>query len=155
MRSYAGHYGELLRHIRPETVVEWGPGPNTQIALDAGAHVLSIESERNWIPRGSHSRWTCALTPVDGEWYVRLHGAFDADVAFIDGRRRGECLDVCRIFLRPNAIVCLHDAQRKRYHHHLRAFGQVEFLSSGFAMASNEGDVKHIAERIREEVRNG
>lgn len=152
MQSYFDHYKTLLKILRPERVIEWGPGPNTQAALDAGAEVLSIEHDRAWMPKGSHPRWACVIAPLDSEWYVDLYGAFNADLAFVDGRRRQECVEMCVNVLRDDAIVCLHDAQRYRYHGALGVYDYVEFLSNGFAVASNDKRLEQLAAQVREEA---
>lgn len=38
------------------------------------------------------------------------------DLIFIDGRRRPECMNMAKRFLKENGIVLLHDAEREAYH---------------------------------------
>jgi len=150
MQSYVDVYADLIRTLRPQLVLEWGPGRNTIMALQSGARVVSIESEKRWIPDGANQRWTCILAQERSPDYLRLWGCDDADIFFVDGRRRSECLAALHLMCKPSAVVCLHDAQRIRYQKALGLFDFVEFRHRGFAVASKialppAGGKKHVA----------
>jgi len=152
MQTYLKPYAALMRLVKPSFVLEWGPGQNSQIALDAGAAVVAIEHDRQWVPHSDNKNFTCIVPSVDGRRYVDTWGTQDANVAFIDGRRRAECLELCCHELPDSVIVCLHDAQRMRYHDALGKFENVRFLNQGFAIASNDAKVILIADQIRMEA---
>lgn len=93
------------------------------MALDAGAAVLAIEPSPEWaeliVP---HDRLRLVVADTSSDNYLSLHGWDDADLFFIDCRRRAECLDLVRTAAKPTAVVCLHDAQRSRYQEAIRRY---------------------------------
>ena len=148
MHTYAPYYKAVLDILKPKTVMEWGPGPNTQMALDTGASVTSVEHDRDWLPKGGHPKFACIWIPEDHKDYARLWSP--AELYFVDGRRREECLQGIRH--NSSGIVCLHDAQRRRYQDVLNKFKYVRHLIFGFAIASHSDKVVDIADRIGKEV---
>lgn len=149
MYSFAEPYAALLQVIQPAVVFEWGPGESTRLALESGARVFAIEPSPEWAARvPAHPRLTLLVAPVDSPGYLDLHGHRDADLYFIDCRRRAECLDLVRLSASPTAIVCLHDAQRYRYQAALRRFPHVQYLERGFAVASCRGDTYNRLQRV-------
>ena len=144
MHSYVPYYKAVLEILKPNNVMEWGPGLNTQMALDVGASVTSVEHDKEWIPSSGHPRFACIWVPEDHESYTKLWSP--ADLYFVDGRRREECLEV--ICHKSSGIVCLHDAQRKRYQDSLNKFKYVRHLIFGFAIASHCDKVVDIADKI-------
>ena len=138
VRSYAPHYARVLEIVRPRQVFEWGPGPNTRMALAAGAKVFAIEPVLRWVSPLplDDPNLAVLVTPTTSPFYLNLHGREDSDVFFVDSRRRAECLDLIREQAKPEAIVCLHDAQRSRYNAALRRFANVTYLDRCFAIAS-------------------
>lgn len=137
MHSFVDHYRRLLRRVRPRRILEWGPGESTRVALASPGleQIVSIEHNPKWLPSIRDARWRVVLARAEKPEYVDLHGLDDADLFFIDARRRIECLELTREKARPGAAVCLHDAQRERYHQALARFERVEFLAFGFAVA--------------------
>lgn len=114
--SFVPYYQKLLGWLRPARVFEWGPGLSTNMALAAGADVLSIEPVQEWADKiEPHPRLKLIVASTDSPDYLGLHGWEDADVFFVDCRRRAECLDLVRTRAKKTAVVCLHDAQRFRY----------------------------------------
>ena len=140
--NYPESYAAVLRAFHPARVFEWGPGKNTRMALEAGAHVVSIEQNPRWMlaPRdGLEQR----LVGLEDPAYVLCDP--DADVYFVDSRWRAECIQsVARRARNPEHIVYLHDAQRKRYHWALRYYKYVRFLAVGNAVASNSPRILEI-----------
>jgi hypothetical protein len=138
--SYEQAYRLVLQAVRPRKVFEWGPGLNTRLALAAGAAVTSYEFSERWLPTFTDPRLRVVRVAVDGHAWVDLGEDADADVFFIDSRRRSDCLDAVFGAAKPTAVVCLHDAQRRRYHEALARFPFVWFMDSGFALASRSAD---------------
>lgn len=134
--SYIPYYKEVLEEHRPEIVVEWGPGPNTDMALHAGAkRIVSVEHQDSYVYRGGKSEVQTHLCPVETDEYTCPPCIREADVFFVDGRRRTECLIQIFKHAKPNSIICLHDAQRSRYIEALQLFDDVHFPGYGFAVA--------------------
>jgi hypothetical protein len=154
MQTYAPFYAALVRLFRPETVFEWGPGLNTAMALDAGARVTAIESSRDWIPKGTHGKFACIWVPENDPRYISTWGESKADLFFVDGRKRADCIRTVYDECKEGAILCLHDAQRKRYFWALNRFDYVHFLDRGFAVASKSNELNRIVKLVKEEVGN-
>jgi hypothetical protein len=136
LHSYRDCYRQLLTITRPRKVLEWGPGLNTRLALQAGAEVVSREFDPKWVPDCQHPRHAVELVDWEGSRWPDPGSDRDADLFFIDSRRRSDCLDAVRVAAPPDSLVCLHDAQRRRYHAALARFGHVYFAAPGFAIAS-------------------
>jgi hypothetical protein len=136
LHSYSASYRRLLEITRPVKVFEWGPGPNTQLALEVGARVVSRECDPKWVPGARAPELALEVMDCTGSRWVDLGSDRDAEVFFIDSRRRVDCLAAVLAQATPEALVCLHDAQRRRYHSALAAFGYVFFAEPGFAIAS-------------------
>lgn len=135
--SYEGVYPLVLRIVRPSLVFEWGPGPNSRMAVEAGARVCAVESKAQFVPQGLPAhKFSCRIAPVQSAEYVNIGPYAHADLFFIDGRRRSDCIRSVRSCCLDRAVLCLHDAQRERYHEALRSFEYVKFLARGFAVAS-------------------
>jgi hypothetical protein len=134
MHSYRADYERLLWALRPQLVVEWGPGPNTQMALAVGAEVFSIEHDPQWMPKDLSPKLAVLLAPKDGKHYCYFPA--EADLYFIDGRNRARCLELVYDRAHPDAVVCLHDAQRRAYRSMLLRFPYVLEPSMGFAIAT-------------------
>ena len=134
LHSFERAYRVLLETVNPEKVVEWGPGLSTQLALAANANVSSFEFSEQWLPQFADPKLQINLVPVESSRWLKIDG--DADVYFIDSRRRADCLDAVFHSAKPTAVVCLHDAQRRRYHAALSQFPFVWFPEPGFAIAS-------------------
>ena len=120
--SYELTYGRLLAAVKPSLVTEWGPGRNTAMALAAGASVLSVESQARYL-HVHHPRLMQVYVSEEHERY--LTRATGAEVAFVDGRRRRECILSLRHHEQSNHILVLHDAKRWRY---WTALSQYEFI---------------------------
>lgn len=131
VQSYLWEYTALVARLRPSYIQEWGPGPNTCVGLAAGAAVVTVEDKREYVPPPMPDltiREFCADTPD----YVK---AFPADLYFVDARRRVACMENILDRAEGDVVMCLHDAQRQRYHEALAKWPYVRFLSYGFAVA--------------------
>lgn len=137
--GYVDGYTQYLTYLRahkgPCNILEWGPGKNTQIAKDLGHTVHSVEhNSRYWyLAEGCDYLFA---KPLESPEYVKPCLFDDYDVFFIDGRRRQSCLYNCFQSARSDALIFLHDANRKTYHETLGAFPYVKFINKGFAVAS-------------------
>lgn len=139
MHSYVDDYKKVLDLIQPESILEWGPGEQTRLATERGIEVFSIEQNEKWIPEIDSEIYLYRIVSVKDPEYVSLPGdRTDWDLFFVDSRRRQECIDLAFERGKSNSVVCLHDAQRERYHPHLRRFPYVVFLSQGFCVASRD-----------------
>jgi hypothetical protein len=136
LHSYREAYRRLLAIARPGKVFEWGPGPNTRLALEAGAEVVSREFDPKWVPDVRDPKLAVELVEWAGPRWTDLGPDRDAEVFFVDSRRRSDCLAAVLDQAPAESLVCLHDAQRRRYHPALAAFGYVFFAEPGFAVAS-------------------
>jgi hypothetical protein len=147
--SYAPFYKEVLRTIQPARVYEWGPGLNTEMALQLPTtkEVTSVEQEPKWIPKNLLRRQIILHQRADSLYYTRVLGAGAYNLFFVDSRRRAECLEVVRHGCSEAAVVCLHDAQRARYHEALAKFPYVHFPHKGFALATKS---EAVYERLKD-----
>ena len=141
LRSYQGDYEHLLADLRPRLVVEWGPGLNTAMAISFGARVYAFESDPRWLPQVAHPNLTVQLRSDDDSGYFDFPD--DADLYFVDGRNRERCLEVVYDRMRPDAVVCLHDAHRRAYRPMLTRFPFILTPTHGFAIATRDDTVAH------------
>ena len=130
---------ELGREVL--NAVEWGPGRSTEVLLAAGCEVLSVEHDERYgrkaaLAYGEQPRWrmlrkdaavrnsdyaTCVITEMTDPGAV-------FDVAFVDGRRRVECVLAALCVLRPGGVVMLHDWRRWNYQVLIRSIPGLEIL---------------------------
>jgi predicted O-methyltransferase YrrM len=116
---------KALRAVKPERVLEWGPGYSTGVILEEcpNCHLDSIESDADWHQRYQakfpdvrirlfplKSRTEYSVWPLNG---AKRYGPYD--LVFVDGRRRRECLVTAAQILNPGGVVVLHDADRWQY----------------------------------------
>ena len=144
LHSYVSAYKRVLSVVRPAKVFEWGPGRNSEIAVAAGAFVVAVEHDPKYVPDLSPKVFTVNLVELHSDAYVDIEDHQDADMFFVDGRRRAACIRA--VFEKANhqAFLCLHDAQRERYHEALRLFPYVRFLNVGFCVASYQASVLEL-----------
>jgi len=144
VQSYVPYYQEVLDAMQPIGVYEWGPGKNTDMALRQGvANVVSVEQEKRWIPDVQFQRQTVLHMKVASEYYASGYpGMFESglfDLFFVDSRRRAECIENVYKYASTHndeVVLCVHDAQRSRYHEALGKFEHVIFPHKGFAVAT-------------------
>ena len=132
MRSYVACYQTVLDLVRPKLVYEWGPGENSRMAVRAGAQVVAVEQDPRFVPTDLRDGFRAFVVEVDDPSYP-IPRVKNADIYFIDSRRRAECIsavwrECVRKAYASDTVVALHDAQRRRYHDALRLFPYVKFL---------------------------
>jgi hypothetical protein len=135
---YTHHYKELLKQIEPKSVYEWGAGEHTRIALEHTNDITSVEQNGQRIPEDLAGKVKFLNIKTSDSSYISIEGNYDHDVYFVGSRNRAECLKQILCFSKESAVVCLHDAQRRRYHGILKLFPYVRFLTNGFCIASKE-----------------
>jgi hypothetical protein len=151
LHSYLKHYSKLLPALSPERVFEWGPGLNTQVAtgLPSVRRIVSVEQDKRWIPDKLCPSQQILNVKPSSPWYVHLWDMRDADVFFVDSRRRAECISlVHKQATKDTAVVCLHDAQRCRYHEALALFEFVHFYEKGFAAATRSSEIYEVIRSV-------
>lgn len=132
-------------------ILEWGAGGSTRhftrllkahgisyrwisIEHDAAWHKTAAAAlcddhdiEVKWIDAGtSQDNWR--TTPMNDyvDYPATLNRQFD--FILVDGRKRRRCLLEAKRLLKPEGMVCLHDAQRSYYHCALSAYPSSRFL---------------------------
>jgi len=124
-----GSYAPILRAHLPAAgsrVIEWGPGGSTQMMLDAGLVVHSIEHDPAWWRQaqakwGLHPNWSGQLlsaTARHSDYATAAIPRGSFDLAFVDGRRRVEC--VLAAMQCTHGPILLHDWGRANYQALLR-----------------------------------
>ena len=158
VQGYALCYNRLLQVLTPDQVFEWGPGLNTEqaLALSTTRRVVSVEQDPKWIPEIKFQRQVIIHLQDSSKMYtgrdMAMFGCLDFDLFFVDSRRRAECINavydvVCPV--NPEVVVCLHDAQRDRYHDALADFKYVHFFFHGLAAATQSFDKYNAIKDIK------
>lgn len=124
---------EYLERQRPARIFEWGPGLSTELMLEhaPGARITSVEHDEAWLrkaverfgDRAEILHMACANR--NSSYATVAYGRAPIDLAFVDGRRRVECVLVALQCLAPNGLVLLHDACRDNYMRPLRHYAEV------------------------------
>lgn len=114
---------DWLLKQQPRRIVEWGPGLSTELMLQNApqAQILSIEHDETWLEvarqklgdRISLEHHRCTNRNSDYAACVLDREPFD--MAFVDGRRRVECVLTVLPALNPGGVVILHDICRQNY----------------------------------------
>jgi predicted O-methyltransferase YrrM len=135
--SFESILRKWLRAVKPQSVLEWGPGKSTSIIYEEcpNAEIVSIESQRRFankaaldhpttkvvfcpIPEYGPSEYPCwPLIHAKGKFY---------DFIFVDGRQRVSCLLTSLQILSQDGVVVLHDAKRIHYQHGIKLFDKVD-----------------------------
>jgi len=128
IHSFSRVYAALLDRLCPPpgqswSVFEWGPGLSTDLAISAGAAVVSVEHDRQWLHPHAPGLLQLYVSPGSAR-YARLACDRKHDVYFVDGRRRVACLLAAKISIGRggDGVAVLHDAQRPRYLEGLELF---------------------------------
>jgi hypothetical protein len=129
-QSYVPFYKTLLRRLKPKIVCEWGPGPNTELALLFGATVTTVEQDLQWMPQEQEKLVRLHIQTND-PLYIRPCDFASVDLFFVDSRRRSECVEQIFSGCKKNAVVCLHDCQRSRYKKAMSLFQHIAFYGKG------------------------
>lgn len=134
-----------LLKICPRRIVEWGPGTSTEIMLQYApdAKILSIEHDEAWLDvarqrfgdRITLEHHRCDNRVSDYASNVIDKGAFD--FAFVDGRRRVECVLTALACLNPGGVVLLHDICRINYMRVLSHFARIIDCRTNTAVFAN------------------
>jgi FkbM family methyltransferase len=135
--SYFKYYKEILDNYKPSHILEWGPGLNTKMAIERNINVDSIEFNHKYVSNINSNLLHSDLIDINSPNFINIPDRNKYDLFFVDSRRRNECLQACFEY-DFECIVCLHDAQRERYHNVLKQFKYVIFLNKGFCVASNQ-----------------
>jgi len=140
MHSFATVLQDWLFKLSPARVIEWGPGHSTEILLKNGCDVLSIEHNPKWFEKASQQfgealGWQGLLidcTARNSEYAMIAvqekdrQGGFD--LAFVDGRRRVECVVAALQAVKPEGVIILHDWRRQNYQRLIRSLPHVSVL---------------------------
>jgi hypothetical protein len=114
------------------------------MAIESGAKVVAVEQNSKYVPNLPSEKFTVRIIPVNDPRYVLLDGSCNADLYFVDSRRRAECIASVFNSCSDKAVLCLHDAQRARYHAALKQFPYVKFLTRTFCVASKSPEILKI-----------
>ena len=118
-RSYVTLLQKYLRKIRPNRILEWGPGGSTALMIQECPHaeIVSYEHDSEWfkVAVNKFSRDNVFIRhAVEQDYYApKACGKFG--VIFVDGRWRNECLVTSLSLLREGGVVILHDSERDQY----------------------------------------
>ena len=130
--SYRDILRIVLRNIEARVedplVVEYGPGESTIFmkVTSGRSRIIAIEHQENWFRHYLERFGEMELENVELHWRPLQAGYAEApleilrerpaDLVYVDGRRRGRCLDIAKEILNPDGgIAVLHDAERKFY----------------------------------------
>jgi predicted O-methyltransferase YrrM len=107
---------------------EWGAGHSSEI-MNGHEKVKTIDSVENDLHYLDMVRAKFSVGRVnflfenDERFYPRVKGDHAPyDFIFIDGKLRELCLENCRMILKKNGIVMVHDAEREEYAPHMVKF---------------------------------
>jgi hypothetical protein len=137
IHSYEDAYTSLLKYIKPQRILEWGPGLNTEIALDLGIKVVSIEHQNQWLYDKFNINHSPILTDLNSDFYIQKNEKLDYDLYFVDGRRRQEILVQIKNKATGSYLACLHDSQREKYQEYINLFKYKKELCEGFIVLSD------------------
>jgi len=126
----------------PKSILEWGTGHFGKYALKRGIKYTVVAPD--WIEAPLYLEELgaiCEIYELDTSEYVKPPGAYDDfDFYIVDHRRRREIL--AHLYTQTtDALICLHDAQRERYHAALELFPRVHFMNRSFAIMSNTPEI--------------
>ena len=144
MHDYESTYKQLLSLLHPQSVLEWGPGRNTELALEAGAVVWSVESNPQWLLAPTQQLTQLLVLEKSLQYttptvWLRI----EFSLVFVDGRKRAECLRRVRVSSEAwtrGTVVAVHDAQRARYWDGLKRWAYIVVPEGSLAMATDDED---------------
>jgi hypothetical protein len=119
---------------RPEPrVFEYGSGASTAWLARRAKTVISVEHHAGWHKALSGMIADLANVqlwhrPIDGEGYVNAiaEAGGQFDLVVVDGRRRIDCLQRAKAFLKPGGIILFDDSGRLRYRKGIKGCGLTE-----------------------------
>ena len=122
-----------LKTVHPQRIIEWGPGLSTELMLEHApqASIVTIEHDESYLAiaaqkyvgrvRLIHER----ATNRHSNYATAAYAHAPYDLAFVDGRRRVECVLVALQCLSPGGLVIIHDWCRVHYRAPLHAIAEV------------------------------
>jgi len=137
IKSHETLLRKYMQLVKPERIIEWGPGESTEIMLDEDPDVkiISIEHDTAWYnkaverfkdyPNVGLKLYDRAMEKKKCKYPYWAFKWAPYDLAFIDGRRRVECAIVAMQCLSDKGVAILHDAGRRVYRKPLDPFIQV------------------------------
>jgi predicted O-methyltransferase YrrM len=131
----------VCEKIRPERILEYGPGRSTGIMhkICPTAQIICIEHDIRWYNKAVKEHGVYAeihLVELIGKpskyavWPV-LNGLGDFDLVFVDGRIRISCLVVASQIIKDFGVIVLHDAKRTAYKPGINVLKQLGFIAYG------------------------
>jgi len=128
--SYETMLCKQLELVKPQLILEWGPGFSTIMMAEQcpDADIFSIEHDKTWLeitknrlePYSSKIRLFYKQADTRASQYAtNAYSLYDKlgpfDLIFIDGRRRVECCFVAMDIIKDTGVIIMHDAERKSY----------------------------------------
>ena len=129
-KSFVPMLKVVCKIIKPRVVVEYGPGTSTQCFLDySDANIYAWESHSSFYTQAKQrfsSNPRAEITLGDtrsGSGHKGVYvnapfaklGAESADIVFVDGRHRADCMICSSIIVKSTGVVILHDDERAIY----------------------------------------
>lgn len=119
--SYKDHLIYWLEELKPNQILEWGPGYSTTLMLKHSEAVInSVENNHFWSERARDAFKAEPRVHLyfisDLEEYVNAPADWGLnDIIFIDGVERVSCLLKAIDYLSEGGVVILHDSERHEY----------------------------------------
>lgn len=139
--SFAELLRALMREVDPHYIIEWGPGKSTHIIREVAApeaEIYSIEHDPKWYVKakaehGNDPRlklWHRDATARDSSYATAaLEPGWAWHLAFVDGRRRVECVIAALASLnQAMGRILIHDWCRANYRDLIRSLPQVRIV---------------------------
>jgi predicted O-methyltransferase YrrM len=133
--SYKETLKKVMELVKPEEILEYGPGESSKIMLgyEFVKRIDAIEHDENY-----YNKWHNEIE--DPRFYqhykstpeVYVNGfAKPYDLVFIDGRDRERCIARALNRVEDIGIVIVHDAERPRYKEAMDLFDYIIFTDNG------------------------
>lgn len=115
-RSYFVVLERVVKWRTPKTCFEWGPGLNTELFSRVGAHVYSIEHDKEWLSvyeKNKPANVTLLFSELRDDSFLEYPLEIKKikepiDLAFVDARCRVQCIVACKEKNVP--VVVMHDS---------------------------------------------
>ena len=124
-RGFVPVLEKYLPEINPAKIMEWGPGRSTQVMLETcpNASIVTVDHKEKWYKKaaarfGGYENVEVLLQQTHrkkSKYAVCAYDYAPFDFAFVDGRRRVECVFVALDTVKPGGIIMLHDSDRLQY----------------------------------------
>jgi predicted O-methyltransferase YrrM len=146
--SYEPVLTHLCKTLKPQEILEWGPGFSTSIMLtETDATILTVEHSEDYynkavdylqgISRAEVVHRSRGSKPKESAGYVNYpiyrlmkdkQPLRKYDMIFVDGRARFDCLIAAQMLIKPKGIVVLHDAHREVYRPAVESYNHYKLL---------------------------